>query len=282
LPYGYNTVSANVSRSRYASTIMTPMQREFGISGDADNASVRFERVMFRNQSSRFNLAATLTTKDSKNYLAGELLAVSSRKLSVAELDASFSTGWAGGVLGADLGWAHGLRAFSALRDVADLPDEAPRAQFDKLKFGLSYSRPFKLAGKDAAFSSQLAGQHARHALYGSEQILIGGIYSVRGFQNLSLSGDHGYTWRNDVSVRLPLQVMNQSVMLKPYLALDHGHVSSRASGVPGGSISGMALGCTLTVAGATWEIFNSRPLSVPQGMQREGSATYFRLALSI
>ncbi len=282
LPYGYNTLSLNASRSHYASTIMTPLAREFGISGDANNASIRFERVLFRNQRSRFNLAATLTAKDSKNYLAGELLNVSSRKLSVLDLDANLSTGLAGGVLGLDLGWARGLQAFGALRDVADLPDDAPRAQFGKFKYGVSYSHPFKLAGKDGAFSSQLTGQRAQDGLYGSEQILIGGIYSVRGFSNQSLSGDHGYVWRNDVSVRLPMQILSQSATVKPYLALDHGHVSSRASGVPGGSLSGMALGCTLTVGPATWEIFNSRPLSVPQGMPREGSATYFRLALSI
>lgn len=282
LPYGYYTLSVNGSKSHYASRIMTPSGREFGISGDATNAAVKLERVCFRNQSTRINLATSLSAKDSKNYLAGELLAVSSRKLSVFDLDANLTTGLWGGVLGLDLGWAHGLQAFGALRDGAGLPDSAPRAQFDKIKYGISYSHPFKLADFDGAVSSQLSGQRAQDSLYGSEQILIGGIYSVRGFNSLTFSGDHGYLWRNEASLRVPLKLMQQAALLKPFLALDHGHVSSRTGGAAGGSLTGMALGFSLNLGPASWELFNSRPLSVPRGAQREGSATYFRLALSM
>jgi hypothetical protein len=83
-------------------------------------------------------------------------------------------------VFGFDIGLAKGLKQGGALHDPANLPALAPRAQFEKLKFGVSYSLPFQLSGKDFAFSTQVTAQHGIDTLYGSEQILIGGIYSVR------------------------------------------------------------------------------------------------------
>lgn len=284
VPYGYYTLSLNGSHSSYESTIVTPTAREFGINGDADNLSVRLDRVFYRNQKTRFTLAGTLTTKDNKNYLAGQLISVSSRKLSTFDLDANYSAGLLGGVLGLDLGYARGLSQFGALRDGPNLPDFAPRAQFGKLKYGLTYQRPFMLFGQEGGVSSNLSGQRAQDTLFGSEQILIGGIYSVRGFVNTTFSGDHGYIWRNDVSLRIPGRVFGQNVTMKPYLAVDHGHVSQKttASGIPSGSLTGAALGFGLQAGPATWEIFTSKPVSVPSGVRRESATTYFRLSLSI
>jgi hemolysin activation/secretion protein len=100
--------------------------------------------------------------KDSKNYLADEFLAVSSRPLTVFDLDASVSTRAGGGVLSADLGYARGLKLAGALRDPAGLPDYAPRAQFGKFKLGLGYMRPFRIGGLDALFSTQFSAQGRR------------------------------------------------------------------------------------------------------------------------
>jgi hemolysin activation/secretion protein len=281
LPYGYYTFSLNASHSRYASAIVTPIGREFGISGESDHAAIKLDKVLYRNQKSRFTLAGTLGTKDSKNYLAGELLSVSSRKLTVLDIDSNLTLGLAGGVLGLDLGYARGLSQFGALRDAANLPDEVARAQFGKIKYGASFSLPLKVASKEGAFSSQLSGQRAQDTLYGSEQILIGGIYSVRGFVDTSFSGDHGFIWRNDLSLRLPLNVWGQATVVKPYLALDHGRVSQKSGG-SAASLTGAALGVSIQSGVATWEIFSAKPLRVPAGARREAASTYFRLAIAI
>jgi hemolysin activation/secretion protein len=282
LPFGYYSFALNASHSRYASSIVTPAAREFGISGNADNASIRLDKVLYRNQKTRLTLAGALTGKDTKNYLAGELLNVSSRKLSVFDLDSSLTTAWLGGVLGFDLGYARGLTQFGALRDFDNLPDGVPHAQFGKVKYGASFSRPFRVAEQDVTFSSQLSGQRAQDTLYGSEQLLIGGIYSVRGFVNTTYSGDHGYTWRNDLALRLPLQVWHQSAIVKPYLALDHGQVSQHGGNGGSASLTGAALGVSVQMGAATWEIFSAKPLKTPSGVRRESASTYFRLAIAI
>ncbi len=37
----------------------------------------------------------------------------------------------------------------------------------------------------------------------GSQRLSIGGLYSVRGFKDTSISGDQGYYWRNEITHRL-------------------------------------------------------------------------------
>ncbi len=61
-------------------------------------------------------------------------------------------------------------------------------------------SRP---GGANGSFTSSIFGQHALTALYGSEQMLVGGIYSLQvSFDETSLTGDNGLVWRNELSFR--------------------------------------------------------------------------------
>lgn len=283
LPYGYNTWSLGASRSNYVSILRAPSGLELSSEGDSTNAYAKLERVVYRDQTRRATLAGTLTSKKSRNYLANQLLQVSSRNLTVLDIDSNFTMGLAGGVIGFDLGYAQGLDMMGALDDQSGMTEVMPRAQFGKLKYGVSYNLPFKVAGRDAAWSSQLTGQYAYDVLYGSEQIYIGGIYSVRGYVNNSLNGDNGYYWRNDLSLRLPTSAFNRQGVFKPYLSLDVGRVTQRVSGLaPEGTLSGVTLGASWTVGQASVELSNSRPLTLPGWMPREGGVTYFRLSLAL
>ena len=250
--------------------------------GNSTNNALSWDRLVYRNQSTRLNLTGTFTVKDTKNYLEGQYLGVSSRKLSVLDLDSALSTGWGPGVLGLSLGWSQGLKAAGALRDFPGLPDFAPRAQFRKIKYGASYFLPFHAAGRDWTFNSSLTGQQAKTTLYGSEQISIGSIYSVRGFVKGSLSGDTGYYLRNDLSTRSVFTPAGQVLPVRWYAGLDMGSVRNRAAGVPQGALVGAALGASVSWKGANWDISTTCPLATPQGMDKEGCQTWFRLGYSI
>lgn len=281
IPFGYTTLSMGTSRSRYVSTIRVPSGLELVSSGNNKTDNVRLDRVMYRDQSTRASLAATITTKQSRNYLAEQFLGVSSRNLTVLDLDGNLNTGFAGGVLSLDLGYAQGLEAMGALRDPSFLPDWAARAQFGKAKFGFNYAIPFKLFNKDASFTSQLVGQKAKDTLYGSEQISIGGLYSVRGFVSNILSGDDGYYWRNEISVRQPLVIGSATVSTRFYAGYDTGEVRNRTPNIPQGRLAGMVAGLSANWQGATWDFFNTRPLTLPATMTKESSQTWFRVAYS-
>ncbi len=282
IPFGYTTVSVSASRSSYVSMIRVPSGLELLSSGNNKNDSVRVDRVLYRDQDTRVSLAAALTTKKAKNYLDHQLLQVSSRKLTVVDVDASLNTGLFGGVLTLELGYAEGLNELGALDDPANLPVSSPHAQFTKLKYGVGYALPLRVFDRDASFTSHFSGQKADDALYGSEQIAIGGLYSVRGFVRNTLAGDDGFYWRNEFSVRQPVQIAGETINGRAYVGYDYGRVSNLAPNIPQGRMSGMVVGVSASWKGLTLDLFNTLPLSLPSNMKKESGQTWFRIAFSI
>jgi hemolysin activation/secretion protein len=282
IPFGYSTVTLGKSRSRYVSTILLPSGLDMKSSGNSTISFAKLDRVIYRDQASRLTVGATLTTKESKNYLSDQLLQVSSRDLTLLDLDASVATRIGTAALQVDAGIAQGLDAFGALSDPGGLPDTVPRAQFLKYKLGANLTLPFKLADRDAMFTSQISSQYSDKVLYGSEQLLIGSLYTVRGFQRNTLSGEKGYFWRNELSVRFPVNVGETPIAGRAFLAYDFGEVTSRAPGTPSGRLAGSAIGFSFFWQGTSWEWFHTRPLSGPSGMSLEGPQTWFRVSFSM
>ncbi|MEC5384645.1 ShlB/FhaC/HecB family hemolysin secretion/activation protein [Uliginosibacterium sp. H3] len=285
LPLGYNTLSLAFSKSRYVTQITTASGYELQSSGRSTISSARFDRVIYRSSSERASLAGTLSTKSTRNYLDDQLLDVSSRNLTLFDADFNYTATVLGSLVSIDLGLSQGLKELDALEDPDYLPREAPRAQFLKYKYGASIALPFRVGNYDASFSSTLVGQQSRNALYGSEQILVGSIYTVRGFVDTNLSGDNGFYLRNDLGVRLPVSwAGNSSLSLRPYVGVDFGRTSMRYAGTdaPAGNLSGVAVGVSLNGRYGSFDIFTARPLSKPDFMPRESSSTFARLSLFI
>lgn len=282
VPYGYNTFSYNGSISRYVSTFLAASGQDLNASGDSTSNALTWDRVVYRDQSSRANVSGTYTNKETRSYLEHQLLATSSRKLTVLDLDGNITTGLGSGILGLNVGWAQGLSSAGALRDMDDLPFEAPRAQFKKFKYGGSYNLPFQWLGKEWTLNSTLTGQSARTVLYGAEQMTIGGIYTVRGYVHSTMAGDSGYYLRNDLSMRQMVSLAGMQLPTRLYVAVDMGAVRNRVPEVPQGSLVGAALGASFSWKGATWDIFGSCPVSRPYHLEGEPCQTWFRLSLAI
>lgn len=282
VPFGYTTLNFNASRSRYASTVKAPSGRDLATSGDSGSHTLALDRVVHRDQTQRVTVTGAFTNKKTRNFLEGQLLGVSSRTLSVLDLDGGVTTRLGQGALSMTLGWAQGLTAAGALRDIDGLPDSAPRAQFKKIKYTASYSLPWRWLDSDWTLSSQVTGQVALTTLFGSEQVSIGGIYSVRGHEKNALSGDSGYFLRNELSVRAPVSLAATQLPLRLFVGLDAGAVRNRAPDVPQGSLAGSAFGASLGWKAVSAELFGTCPLAVPSAMERESCQTWFRLNVSI
>lgn len=283
VPFGYTTLSVNLNKSRYASTLTTAAGTVLHNSGDSSNSAVRLDRVLYRDAFTRWNAYGNLTSKDSNSFLENVLLASASRQLTVLDAGVSMSTVFLGGAITLDLGASQGLTYFNALRDAADLTPSDPRAQFRKWNFSGNYSRPFSLVGQELQFSSQWAGQYAENVLYGSEQMLIGGIYTVRGFTNSTLSGDHGFYIRNEIGLRRPFSSGDLSGSVRPWIGLDYGDSRSRNRGVPEGTLTGYALGVQVNLKnGLSFDVFSSAPLSKPDSLKRESAQTWLRLSMAL
>ena len=112
--------------------------------------------------------------------------------------------------------------------------------------------------------------------------MLIGGPFSVRGFYNNTLSGDHGAYLRNELSVRPVLPLFGQRLPLRVYDGLDVGHVDNRVEGNLDGTLSGAALGVSVAFKGASLDVSATRALHEPSFFQREGTQTWVRLNIEI
>ncbi len=281
IPYGYFLLSYALSYSTYESTVELPSGLEAIADGNLRTHNALVDYVAYRDQDTRLSLSAGLTNKETKNYFADQLLAVGSRTLTILDLDATLSQAIGGGLLRASIGYARGLSHLDALDDPANLPADAPRAQFEKYKYALNYSYPFRWFELPWSVSSGVVGQHALDALYGSEQLLIGSMYSVRGFADSTLSGDSGYFWRNDISVQPRFDVRGESIGSRFFVGVDYGDVSNIAADTPEGHLSGWGFGAELQWRNLMFELSNTRAISLPSSLHREGSQTWARLSYS-
>ncbi len=283
LPYGYNTFMVDYSQSNYTNTLSLPSGATLKATGKTDTWSVGGDRVIFRDQASRVALSARLTTQESKNWLGGEFLQVSSRTLTFLDVGVNAFTQAYGGIFNGRLAMVQGLSLLGALHDSPDLPRDLPHAQFNKFTLDLGYNRRFNIGGTGLTFSTQFSGQAANDTLYGTQQILIGGPSSVRGFQNYTLAGDNGYYMRNELG--LPWQFATEAagnIAGRVYAGFDWGNVTNRAAGVPSGSLSGASLGVGLFWKTVSVDAFASRAVRAPSSQFREGTLFSLRLSASI
>jgi hemolysin activation/secretion protein len=104
-------------------------------------------------------------------------------------------------------------------------------------------------------FSSTLAGQWSDEALYPSEQIAIAGPFAVRGYRQVSLYGDRGLTWRNELGFPLVVAAGSTTPLnIRPFVGSDFGKIWSH-NDVPGGYLSGRTLGASVSFARDVLEV---------------------------
>lgn len=259
IPYGYWTFSFTASEFDYASLVQGAVTT-FRTSGKSTNQGLRIDRVLFRDRDSKVSVFSNLAVKSSRNLLNDTLLESSSRRLATLDLGVSGSTSTGGAMLSGDLAWVRGLDAFGALRDTPGQDSAAPKAQFSKIVANASLSGSSSVAGQSVTLSSSLSAQRARHALYGTEQFLIGGPFSVRGFRRYSISGDSGIWLRNEAG--MPISV--GQTQLRPFVGWDIGRIRADAGG-PGGTLAGVTLGVSVNHGSFNAQISLSRPTVLPE-----------------
>ncbi|HEJ6403202.1 TPA: ShlB/FhaC/HecB family hemolysin secretion/activation protein [Pseudomonas aeruginosa] len=212
LPYGWWTFSYSYSQSYYRN------QTEgsgfvFEMDGESRTHTLRAERLLHRDALSKTSINAGISHLRTRNYIDDALIDVSSQRLSETQLGFNHGRRIGNAFVNADIGWQHGVGALDAQREGDLLPGE-PVARYNKYSLTLSYLQPFQLWGESFSFDSLANGQWSEDVLYSPQRISIGGLSSVRGFKEQSLSGDSGGYWRNQLRWTRPVTW----APLQPYL----------------------------------------------------------------
>ncbi|MGJ8670906.1 MAG: ShlB/FhaC/HecB family hemolysin secretion/activation protein [Oceanococcus sp.] len=280
VPFGYFLLTASQVFTEYVTPVELP-NSSLSAEGRSSISSLQLDYVAFRDRINRVQLYATLNSKDSKNFLGGTRLDVSSRRLSSVELAGSWSGRFWGGTLNNRLAANQGVDWFGGQEDPAGLPSDAPTAKHLKWLWSGSWNRPFAVKGQPLIYAASLSGQWSDDVLFGTEQTLIGSVFSVRGYRNNSFSGDRGLYWRNDLSFPLGLQLLRRPVSLRPYLAIDAGKIFKHF-GIGEGSLVGASTGVSFSGFGLNLDVQVVTPLRQPSEFQDEGVQWYANFSYRI
>lgn len=238
-PYGRHTFSYTLSDSEYQELIGTTAL----LYGRTLSHIFGWNYSLDRTQAGSTNLDATLSWRRTDREVND--VALDTQRLAVLRVGGNwlrkFIVNDAPGNVTLDAGISEGLPWLEADHDTQGISRDDAHSQFTKLDASASFTVPLPKLGKAAfAYRGAIGGQYTNVALYGSEQLYLGGMDSIRGFRSGEIAGDTGIYSRNEVAwVNAP--GWNDG-RIEPYMFLDAGKAGLvAASGFP--TLAGIGAG---------------------------------------
>lgn len=286
LPLGYWTLGLHYAQSHFSTGFV--LQYPSGgvqsyVTGESTTYGASAERVLARSQTALHKASVELSTVDSKIYFeqpqnqVSQFLAGNSRRTTAASFgtDSIWLLPDAMVTLSPRVVW--GVADKSYLTGINS--DRQGTADFTKFMLSLGLKQGFRLGRQELAWSSELRGQYSSRHLLPTQQILIGGPPSVRGYLDSSLSGDSGHVWRNDLSLKQQFPFAGSVAHARVYAGYDIGQVRSRQADAFDGRLAGVALGVAAQWNQADLDLSWSRPVQHPSWMDREPARVLLRLS---
>ena len=284
MPLGYWTFGIDGQSSFYQSEIPGEL-RKIDSSGNTKAVQLNVTRVLFRDQTSKTSFSSTLNWKDNKNYILGSLVEVSSRTLVIANLQLSHSFPlWQGSSV-FSIGHHRGLGILGAFDD-DKAPLESPKGRFAKSTFSFAYTKAFKLGSMTAIYNGALSGQGSSDRMFGSEQMSLGGLSTIRGVREAKLFGNNASLMRNEFSLSWQQSPGNILGIVQLYTALDAGFVFPQINyGISGGKLCGTAIGLRNQAGILSFDLSYSALIAACKGIEdhnSESGVLFGNLSISI
>jgi hemolysin activation/secretion protein len=215
LPWGWWNFSYSYSESEYRSQVRGN-GFAFKQTGDSQNHQLRAERVVQRDAISKTSLNAGLAHLRTNNYIRESRVEGSSNRLSEAQFGINHGRRLGNAYVNLDLGMQQGIGAFDAQGNDHPRPGQAV-ARYRKYSATVSFVQGFQVFGEYFSFSSMATGQRSEDVLFSPQRISLGGLSSVRGLKDQSLSGDSGGYWRSDLRWTRPVTWSAMRPVLSEY-----------------------------------------------------------------
>lgn len=282
LPYGWWTFSYSYSQSYYRTRDETG-GFPFTLDGESKNHQLRAERVLHRDDVSKTAASFGLAHLRTRNYIENSLIDVSSQRLSESQFGFNHGRRIGSAFVNMDAGWQRGIGALDAQNE-GDPQGSEPVARYNKYTLTLSYLQPFQLWGESFSVDSLAYGQKSEDVLFSPQRISLGGLASVRGFKEQTLSGDSGGYWRSQLRWRRPVSWQPLQPFVQEYgvaLAYDLGVIQGgRYNPETHGRLSGNAVELSARGQHLSAALTFARSLERPDAITRREHPVYFSVDL--
>lgn len=266
IPFGRMLFNFDYSYSNYKQLNKDQFNEDFQSDGNNNTLILGVNYKLFHTKRHTLDLFSNYENKQSNNSLNDTKLELQSYKLNIINLGIKHS------YLGNSYDYYSKWTFSKGLSGTSNFAKQ--EADFTKYILDLGYNKYFDTQN-NLKFTSSLRAQYSSNYLYGTEEISMGGVYSVRGFNDTGLSGNTGFYFRNELS---PTYTFD-TVTISPYIAIDNGYVEENENNIFG-TITGGALGTKVAWGNINLEIFYSMPLKDSE-FTKDDSSSFVGINLS-
>ena len=279
IPTGYWLWALSHSSAAYFQEV-SGFQGRYRYAGTSENSDIGVSRPVLRDGKRKSQLGLKAWQRKSNNYVDDTEVRVQRRVVGGWELSFNHKDQWADAALGGNIAYRRGTHDFGSQPSPEDAFQEGT-SQMGLLIWDLTASVPWRAGRQRLTYDAALRLQNNTTPLPPQDRMAIGGRYTVRGFDGVSsLSGERGWTLRNDWSLALG------ATPHFAYLGLDAGEISgSGSTGWSGTALSGGVVGLKGNLqhprATLQYDLFVGAPLAHPNGFRSEQTTAGFQLNLA-
>ena len=194
--------SASGSYAWYAQSLDIA-KNTFSYNGYSANMDIKAQVLVLMNANNRLSISLGLGKRWAKNYLEKIELITQRRNLSNIYAGVNYLRSFRQASFDISVGIKQGIKALGAMDNLpttANISASKPNFFYTIPTIDASVYIPFGSENHRFVYTGLVKTQVSRTQLYASEKLSLGGIYSVRGFDSLVLSGEVGVLYRNDFS----------------------------------------------------------------------------------
>lgn len=274
VPYGYWSYHYQLYQNKTRQPFYIA-NTSYPYEGKNTNQQLDISRLVYRDSKQRLTLQGSLKHKNVNTQLAQQTLEISSPTLSSINLSPQYSTILGNGYFTFNPIFEWGISILGASPDT--IAKDSPRSHYRKASLSSSYQI---YLNQNIFYLTSFYGQYTTDNLYSAERINIGGQYSVRGYQEQSLSGNCGFYWRNELNSKIANTSIGQWHLLA---ALDYGLIASDAYQIEPNALIGGATGVSfIGDSHFASRFLISKPLSYPSFLKPDNWAMYWSISFAI
>ncbi|MEG9488537.1 ShlB/FhaC/HecB family hemolysin secretion/activation protein [Mannheimia indoligenes] len=275
VPFGYWNLAFSHNQSRYHQEVFGAFDNSYIYAGESDTDKLTLSYLLYRDAKRKTTVSGSLWSRQSQNYIDGAEIEVQKRRMAGWEAGFNHKEYFPTATLELSANFKRGTAARGALSAPEELFGEGT-SRPKIITASVSLTKPFQWGNQAWQWQSSVNAQWNKTPLIAQDRFSIGGRYTVRGFDGeLSLSGERGWNWRNELSWQFS---PNHAF----YWAVDGGRVSGWSKeNQLGHHLMGTAIGLRGGVKGFSYDVFMGRPMRKPEGFRTSDAVAGFNIGYS-